>query len=246
MALVPLLILLKQKRLHGESAGLVVVAALSSYGVLTLIDHAHPGYGTTPTLPQPKERDYIVALVVGFITAVLGFTINKLVARLATFARLLDHTLPSYVAAGLFGLVIGGLYVLAGQSIEFSGNTGSEQLVQHQPAYGAVALVGLIVAKLLATTWSKAAGYRGGFVFPSIYIGVALGLLLGNVLHGWGGAGAQVGGVAGMLSAVTGSAVVSAVFVLAVMPARLLLVALVAIAGSAGCRWLLTRRHKQR
>ncbi len=233
MALVPLLILLRQKRLTSKSAGVVVVAAVSSYGILQLIDHAHPGYGTAPSLPPLSNHDYPVALLAGFATAFLGLAMNRLVVRLARPARYLDRHTPWYIAAGLFGLIIGVVYLLAGQSIEFSGNTGSELLVSHTPHYGVAALAGLIIAKLLATTWSKATGYRGGLVFPSIYIGVALGLLLGSVLHGWGGVGAEMGGVAGMLSTVTGSAVVSAVFVLAIVPTKLLLIALVAIAGSS-------------
>jgi H+/Cl- antiporter ClcA len=241
MALVPLLILVRQKRLTAKSAGVILLAAASSYGILRLIDRAHPGYGSAPPLPHLTDHDYLVALLVGFVTAGLGVATNRLIVRLAALARRLDRRLSWQLSAGLFGLVLGGLYLLAGQSIEFSGNTGSMLLVDHTPPYTAAALCGLIIAKLLATTWSKSSGYRGGLVFPSIYIGVALGLLLGSLLHGWGGAGAQVGGIAGMLSAITGSAIVSAVFVLAVVPIQLLPVAILAIIGSAGCSWLL--RH---
>jgi H+/Cl- antiporter ClcA len=242
MALVPILILLKQKRLSSRSGLAVLLAAASSYGTLLLIDHAHPGYGTTPPLPQPVAHDYFVALLAGFITAFLGAALSRFIARLASPAAQLDRLLPWYISASLFGLVVGGIYLLAGQSIEFSGNTGSALLIDHTPAYGALALAGIIIAKLLATAWSKATGYRGGLVFPSIYTGVALGLFVGSLLHGWGGAGAQVGGVAGMLSAVTGSAVVSAVFVLAVIPLKLLPLAVIAIVGSAGCSRLLGRK----
>jgi H+/Cl- antiporter ClcA len=179
------------------------------------------------------------------MTAFLGVATNRLIVRLAGAARSIDRGLPWQLSAGLFGLVLGGLYLAAGQSIEFSGNTGSALLVEHTPHYTAAALFGLIIAKLLASTWSKSTGYRGGLVFPSIYIGVALGLLLGSLLHGWGGAGAQVGGVAGMLSAVTGSVVVSAVFVLAVVPVALMPIAIIAIIGSAGCNWLLRHAHRR-
>jgi H+/Cl- antiporter ClcA len=232
MVLVPLLLLWQRKQLKWRPALVVLLAGLTAYGTILLLDHESPGYGTAPPIPHYGEN-LLVALVVGLVTALLAFGLNQLIERVWTLAKAVDRRTPWYVSTLLFGLVLGGLYVAGGQSVEFSGSIGSRLLVAHAPSYGAWALLGLIATKALATAWSKGTGYRGGLVFPSIYIGVGLGLLVGQLHSGWGGAGAIIGAIAGMLSAMTGSPVMAAIFVLAILPPKLLMVALAGIAGAS-------------
>jgi len=239
MVLVPLLLLLQQKKFKPLPAALMFVAAGAAYGTIWLVDRAHPGFGTAPPLPALSAHDFIVAPFVGAVAAFVAAGLNQAISRLTPHIERLDQHIAWPLAAAAFGLALGGLYLLGGQSIEFSGNVGSKQLISDHAQSGAAVLIGLLTAKLLATAWSKITGYRGGLVFPSIYLGVALGLLVGSLAGSWGGAGAMIGGIAGTLSAVTGSSVVAAVFVLAVLPVALLPVALVAIAGAAGGNWLL-------
>jgi H+/Cl- antiporter ClcA len=87
------------------------------------------------------------------------------------------------------------------------------------------------LAKLLATAWSLAAGYRGGLVFPSIYSGVVIFLIV-HALFGTSSNGILLGSVAGILGAMTG-AVAGGIFVIAVIPYTLLPLAIVGIIGAA-------------
>lgn len=241
MALVPLLLLYKQKQLRVMPIGVVLAAGLSAFGVLQLIDHAHPGYGAAPTIPSAAPRDIVVALAVGFVAAGLAIALQRLITSFAGWARRIDIHMPWPVSAALFGLVLGGLYLVGGESIEFSGSAGSKMLLAGEAQYGIAALAGLVLAKLLATAWSKAAGYRGGLVFPSIYVGIAFGLLVGHINTGWSGSGALVGGIDGMMSAVAGSPVVAGIILAAILPVKLYLVVLAAIAGSASGSAVLKR-----
>lgn len=231
--LVPLLLLAKKKQLKLASAAVVTVAGVLSFITIQIIDHASPGYGTGPTLPQLVTRDYWVALVVGFVTALLAMILNKLITLFWKVGKGISARVPWYVAAGVFGLVLGGLYLFGGRSDEFSGSIGTQLLLSHTPEYGVLALLGLLAVKLFATAWSKGTGYRGGLVFPSIYMGTALGLMVGQFHTEWAGAGAIIGAIAGVMSAVIGSPIVAGIFVISILPMRVLPVALIAIAATA-------------
>jgi H+/Cl- antiporter ClcA len=233
MVAVPLILLFKQRRFYPRPVIAVLVAGLVSGGLIQLIDRAHPGFGTVPLLPHLQPRDYGVALLAGFATTAVALGLQWGIRGLAAVGRTVNRRGAWPLTAGLFGLILGLLYLWGGQTIQFSGSGGSHMLVANRAAYGVAGMAGLVLTKLLATAWSKATGYRGGLVFPSIYMGVALGLFLGRLGGGeWGGAGAVVGGIAGMLSAMTASPFIAAVFMLAILPGKMVLVALVAIGGS--------------
>lgn len=193
------------------------------------------GYGQVPTLPPALYHDYGVAVILGFVSAILAVSLNWAINRFWQLASWLDgRKLPAHdwLVGIVFSGVLGVLYLLGGQTIQFSGSVGSELLSHEVTQLGAVALVGLVVTKLLATAWSKGTGYRGGLVFPSIYIGIALGLLTGHLASGYGGPGAVAGGMAGMLTAGVGSPIMAAVFLIAVLPLRLWPVGVCAIIGT--------------
>lgn len=241
LVLVPLLLLLRERKLNLESGAVVVLASLSSFAALQLIDHRHPGYGQLPTLPRVETHDFLVALVAGFSTTVLALFMVRLIGHLSSSAKQLNGRIAWPYGAALFGLGIGLLYLWGGETVQFSGNVGGRQLAQQSAALSAWTLCVVIIAKLVVTAWSKATGYRGGLVFPSIYVGIALGLLISRLLGTDPSTGAIVGSIAGMLNASTGSAVVGAIFLLAILPLKVVLVGLLAIAGSVAGHKLLAR-----
>jgi H+/Cl- antiporter ClcA len=241
LVLVPLLELARKKQLEVKSAAAILLAGITSLGTLLVIDHQSPGYGSLPPLPALANHDYVIALIIGFITAFLATCMSKLIVLFWKIAERLDNRTAWYVSTSLFSLVLAGLYFCFGRTIEFSGSVGSNLLAANASSYGTAAIIGLVFGKLLVTGWSKGTGFRGGLVFPSIYIGLALGLLVGHLNESWGGAGAIVGGIAGMISAVTGSPIVAAIFVLAILPFNLVVVSLSAIVGTVLFK-LLARR----
>jgi len=131
----------------------------------------------------------------------------------------------------VFGAVLGLLYLLGGESVQFSGSEGSVLLVQEHADDGALTLVGLVAVKLLATGWSVTSGYRGGLVFPVVFMGVAMSLVVGELAGGLAGPGAMIGAIGGILTAMT-SPVIAAVMVLALLPYELVWVALAGAAGA--------------
>lgn len=113
----------------------------------------------------------------------------------------LDKKIHWLVGASLIGLVLGLLYYIGGQTIQFSGSEGLMLISENTAKYSVAALLGLVVAKLMATSWSASTGYRGGLVFPSIYMGAVLSLLI-STLFGISEnteVGAIIGSVTGVL-----------------------------------------------
>jgi len=234
VGLLPLLVVYKKtKKLPGMAVLMVTIASLAAYGVIQLIDHANPGYGTIPAVPAEHFQDYVAAAVVGLLAAGVAFLLKGGIQRFAGLTKRLDGKVHWLVSAGVFGLVLGIIYLLGGSTVEFSGSIGTHLLVQNAPTYGLWTLLGLVVAKLFATVWSMASGYRGGMVFPSVYMGVALGLFLGTAISALAGSGAMIGGVAGVFGAITGSPVVAFLFIASLLPLKLLGVAVAAILGAA-------------
>lgn len=230
--LVPLLLLWKEKQFKWQPISMVLLAGLVAFATIELIDHKDPGYGSLPSLPSLAGHDYVVALIVGFFAAALAVAMNWLTDRSWRFAKWLDGRTVWYEAAAVFSLVLGAIYLLGGETIQFSGSIGSKLLAADAADYGIRALLGLIVFKMLATAWSKGTGFHGGMVFPSIYIGFALGLLVNHLLGDWSGAGAIIGGIAGMLCANLPSPVMAGIFLLAVIPLQAVPIALCAIVGT--------------
>jgi H+/Cl- antiporter ClcA len=117
------------------------------------------------------------ALVMGAVGALLGWLIRSL----ALWLRRIVHLNRVLVTAGL-GLLIGltamAYQLLSGRSftqVLFSGQDALPELVEHGADYSVGVVVLLIGCKALAYGLSLSA-FRGGPVFPSMFIGAAIGV----------------------------------------------------------------------
>jgi H+/Cl- antiporter ClcA len=228
--LMPLLILWQKKRLGFNSALVVTIAGLSAFGVLWLIDRNTPGYGSIPAVPGSFLIDALIAAGTGVCAAALGWALKKLIFWLAAHAKRIQQSMHWVVSACVFGLVLGILYWLGGQTIQFSGSVGSKLLIDHTPAYGLWALFVIVLTKLAATAWSLATGYQGGLVFPSILMGVAIGMIAENVL-GVTSPGVIIGSIGGIFGAMTNPAI-ALIFMISILPIKLAGAAIAGILGA--------------
>jgi H+/Cl- antiporter ClcA len=78
----------------------------------------------------------------------------------------------------IHGIVAGGvlsaLYLIGGPLIEFTGNESIVPMLHKAASLGIFGLLGLFVVKVAAISWSKGMGYRGGMVFPTIFVASVL------------------------------------------------------------------------
>lgn len=185
-------LLMEASGLGGATLELVLIPGLLAAGVgsLIFIGIGHwSGLGTfslaLPSLPHfgtPDAAEFGWALVIGAAAALVGTGIH----RLALLLR--GQVEPRMVLAmPVVGLVIAGLAIAfaAGtgkgtSEVLFSGQTALGPLIIHSAAYTAGALVLLLACKGLAYSASLSS-FRGGPVFPSMFLGAAGGMALSHL-----------------------------------------------------------------
>jgi H+/Cl- antiporter ClcA len=126
-----------------------------------------------PTYEGTHLDDLVIAVVVGVLVAVLVAVVRRL--GVGVDARGGRWGMAALLLAG--GLAVGGLAQIGdllgadAQDILFSGQTSVSVVVAEDSAR---IVVVLLVAKLLAYAVCLGCGYRGGPVFPAVFLGVAL------------------------------------------------------------------------
>jgi H+/Cl- antiporter ClcA len=185
-------LLMEASGLAGATLGLVLVPGLVAAGVGSLIfvglDN-WTGLGTfslaLPDLPpfeQPDLAQFGWAIVIGLLAAVVGTGIRRLALALRPHVerRLL-------LATPLAGMAVGGLAVVYAEAsghssseVLFSGQDALGPFVSQSASYSVAALLLLVVCKGLAYSASMAS-FRGGPVFPAMFVGAAGGVALSQL-----------------------------------------------------------------
>lgn len=228
--LIPAAILFRQQRANFVKGILpVLLASLTSFATLNLLSEDH-GFGTVPESGAVEVSDYLIAFGLGIATVLIAAVLKQLILLLGRLTLELDRRWPWFAAALLFGAVIGILYLAGGETVQFSGSSGSTLLLSRAADYTTLAVAGIIAVKLLVTAWSLTVGYRGGLIFPSVFTGVAASLVVVDLWSAAAGPGVVIGAVAGITTAMT-SPVLGPVIMLSLLPFSVLGVA---IAGAAG------------
>lgn len=115
-----------------------------------------------------------IILSVGFFAAgVLSQRIlEKTVSVFQKFKKQLsDGWLKQGLVAGA-GLSI--IFLLGGPLVQFTGNESIVPVFEQAKDIGVIGLVWIVVMKLVAIAWSIVIGYRGGLIFPLIFVGSAV------------------------------------------------------------------------
>jgi H+/Cl- antiporter ClcA len=180
-------LLLEASGLGGPMLGIVLVPGLLAAGIGTLIFiglDSLTGYGTfslaIPGLPpfdRPTGAMFCWAIVFGLVAPFLGRGIQLLALAIRSHVeRRMVVLMP------VLGLVIAGLAIGFGEATDkssslvlFSGQDQMGTLVGEATGWSVGAVVLLIVCKGLAYAVSLSS-FRGGPVFPAIFIGAAAGI----------------------------------------------------------------------
>ncbi len=129
-----------------------------------------------PGLPQFTSMsltDLLVALGVGIVAALVTLIARKFGERVAGLARSNPPAVLFGVALLTSGLALAVREITGGSVnlVLFSGQAGTAEILA-ETSIGAVALI--VVAKLIAYGGALGAGYRGGPIFPAVFLGVAI------------------------------------------------------------------------
>lgn len=74
----------------------------------------------------------------------------------------------------LAGGVLSVIYLLGGNLVEFTGNESIVPLFSRVQELGVIGLLWVILIKIVAVSWSRASGYRGGLIFPMVFVVAAI------------------------------------------------------------------------
>ncbi|MFE5711941.1 ion channel protein [Streptomyces sp. NPDC056501] len=153
-----------------------------------------------PPLTDPGWGDLLASLTIASAAAVFGLASCYLFPYVhAVFGRLRHPMLM----LPLGGLVLGLLGALGGQLTLFKGLEEVKELVSSIGSWSSGELAKLAVIKLLALLVAASCGFRGGRIFPAVFIGTAFGLLAQALVPEVHPAVAVSSGVLGVLLATT-------------------------------------------
>ncbi|MFF8381741.1 ion channel protein [Streptomyces sp. NPDC015661] len=126
-----------------------------------------------PPLTDPGFDDILSALVIASLAAVLGLVACYLFPYVHNVFRRLRHPM---LMLPLGGLTLGLLGALGGHLTLFKGLAETEELASSIGSWSSGELMKMAVVKLFALLVASACGFRGGRIFPAVFIGAAFGL----------------------------------------------------------------------
>jgi H+/Cl- antiporter ClcA len=185
-------LLLEAAGLGGPMLGVILVPGLLAAGVGTLIFlglDSITGLGTfslsLPGLPPtgvPTLAEFGWALAFGLAAPPLGLAIRWLALHVRPWADPRRFVAMPLIGAAIAGLAVAyhGLTDRPPTDVLFSGQTAMPGLVHGAATWSVGALLAVLVAKSLAYALSLSA-FRGGPIFPALFIGAALGILASHL-----------------------------------------------------------------
>ena len=185
-------LLMEASGLGGQTLSLVLLPGLLASGVGSLIFiglDAWTGHGVfslaiqgAPHFTRPDIAEFGWALVIGVAAALVGSGIRRSAPVVHRYAE--RWTL---VVLPLVGLAVAGLAIAYAEGagkptsdVLFSGQDQLSPLVQNAASYTVGALLLLVVCKWLAYTLSLGS-FRGGPIFPALFIGAAGGIAMSHL-----------------------------------------------------------------
>ena len=132
-------------------------------------------FGTLYAFPdyQPRFTDLLFAVPLGLIGALAGAIFMIVFKQLRQVMQpLRQHVIVRGFIGGLGLGIAGALLPL----VLFSGEAETLEVINHAAEIGALMLIVLALVKLFITTLCLATGWKGGYIFPTMFAGAALGM----------------------------------------------------------------------
>jgi H+/Cl- antiporter ClcA len=177
--------------LGGAMATLVLLPGLLAAGVGVLVFiglGSITGFGefslAVPNLPSfshPDGSEFAWAMAIGIVAAFLGTAIRRTALLLRSHVERRMVLLTPIVGLAIAGLAIGYAEATdkSASDVLFSGQAALPQLVNESAAYTVATLLLLVVCKSLAYS-AALSSFRGGPIFPAMYVGAAGGIALSH------------------------------------------------------------------
>ncbi|MBW9093766.1 ion channel protein [Microbacterium jejuense] len=161
---------------------LFLPVAAAGAGAVTM--HVLGGSSISFQMTPIAQADGLM-LLEGVLVAAVSAAVGIVAAWALPLAHRLFHGLRNPVLISLAGgAVLGLLGVLGGPMTLFKGLDQTAMLITDPGDYTAGQLALFAGVKIVALVVAAAAGFRGGRIFPAVFVGVAIGLLAHSLLPG--------------------------------------------------------------
>jgi H+/Cl- antiporter ClcA len=149
-----------------------IVASASSYLTLKIVSGKE-----FFELPKYSWSINIETVVLCVILAAAGYVVilgmDEAHKKFLKIRELMTEK-PWWQHSIIASLVIAGLYLIGGNLVQFTGNQAIIPMFKQAASLGLIGLIWILVIKVLLISWSKAAGYRGGMIFPTVFLAAVL------------------------------------------------------------------------
>lgn len=169
IGMLSLLLVKKQFKvqLHINLVALSLIAAASAAITLRLLSDV-----SYFNLPPMSWHINIATIMMVSLVGLAGYLGTYILKFGHDFAKKISDGLSgdewwlhaSVAAAGLIAL-----YLLGGNLVQFTGNESIAPMFHQAPELGIIGLIWIFIIKIAAMSWSKAFGYRGGLIFPTVF-----------------------------------------------------------------------------
>jgi len=221
--------------LVSAAVGYLIFVGLGDWGGLSATTLSVPDL---PAYDGTRLLDLLIGVGIGLVAAILVFAVKRIAIAVDGLHRRRIGLAGLLVLGGLAVGLLAQVVELLGansQEVLFSGQTGIPELIREGSTS---VLVTLLAAKALGYAICLGCGFRGGPVFPAIFLGVALGALAVVWLDISPTLAVAVGAAAGMAS--TTRLLFSSLLLAALLTGREGLDAIPAAVLAACAAWVVT------
>jgi H+/Cl- antiporter ClcA len=184
----------------------------SAFATIAFVLLSNSYFGSLYAFPeyQPRVTDLLLAVPLGLVGALAGAIFIIMFKQLRQIMQPLNKHLIVRGLIGGLGLGIAGALL---PLTLFSGEEQTHILIENAATIGAFMLIGLALVKLFATTLCLATGWKGGYIFPTMFAGTALGLAAHSIFPAIPVAVAVAATMGGAMVATMKAPIFSALFV---------------------------------
>ncbi|MGW2084720.1 ion channel protein [Streptomyces sp. NPDC001880] len=175
--------------------------AAGAMGALTMTLLARPSFDLAlPAYTDPHWGDLLSSIVIALAGAALGLLAVYAFPYVHRFFRTLKHPVLALTTGGL---LLGLLGALGGPLTLFKGLEEVKELAADPSGWSAWQFAGMALVKTAALLIAASCGFRGGRIFPAVFVGVALGFCAHALVPSVPVTLAVTCGVLGILLAIT-------------------------------------------
>jgi H+/Cl- antiporter ClcA len=147
----------------------------SAVATVTFVLLSGEFFGNLYVFPEysPRLTDLLLAVPLGLVGAAAGAIFIMLYRILRRVMQPIHHRFVLRGVLGGLGLGIAGAVL---PLTLFSGEEQTHTLIEEVGEYGVLMLIAMALVKLAVTSLLLTAGWKGGYIFPTMFAGVALGI----------------------------------------------------------------------